>query len=116
MTRRFMILIVVLGVFSMAAGCGRQAQNSADSQEAIQAAQAKPSKEEKVQYLAQQAQQFISSKKYDEAVDVAQYILDKLDSRSADALAIMEKAKAEMQQVAKGAVDDAKKKLDSLGL
>ena len=116
MTRRFLILFILLAAFAVVGGCGRQTQNSVSSQDAIQVAQNKPSKEEKIKYLAQQAQQFISSKKYDQAVDVAQYILDNLDSRSASALAILEKANDEMQQVAQGAVDDAKKKLNSLGL
>ena len=110
---RVLGLMVLLSVFLM--GCGGGAPQAANSQEAITAAKAKATVEDQVKYLVDQGNKFINSKEYDQAVNVAKYVLSNLDKESEPAKALLEKAKAQLQAAAQGAMDDAKKKLGTLG-
>jgi ABC-type transporter Mla subunit MlaD len=90
------------------AGC---AKKSASSGEAIQNSQSLKTTQEKVNYLVGQAQAFMDSKEYREAIDTAQYVLNNLDKNSQQAKDLIEKAKTQLQAVAQKAIEDAKKNL-----
>ena len=113
MKRTLTILIsaaLIAGIGLM--GC---AQKAASSSEAIELAKAKETVEQKVNYLVGQANAFVNSKEFDEAIKTAQYILSNLDKDSTAAQGIIEKAKEEMKKAAQAAVDDVKSKLGSFG-
>jgi len=105
---------VVLG----AAGCAQE-KTAASSGEAINTAKAMATVEEKVDYLVGQANAFYKSDDFQQAVDVAQYILSKVDSESREAKNLLEKAKSALAAKAQQAVDkvagDVKNKLGSFG-
>lgn len=92
-------------------GCTKKA---ASSSEAINNAKALQTTEQKTDYLVGQANAFVSSKEYQSAIDVAQYILTNLDKESQEAKAILEKAKAKLEAAAKAAVGDVQKELGGL--
>lgn len=108
----FMAVLFVLGSF--VSGCS-QASKSANSQEAIQVSKNYKTVEEQVNYLVTQANQFINSQKFDEAVNTAKYILSDLDKNSAAAQGILEKAKNELAKQASGALDSLKNKISEAG-
>lgn len=107
-------LIVVLGV----AGCAQQPK-SANSSEAIQAADTLQTVEEKAKFLINEANAFINSKKFDDAIKTAQYVLNNLDQDSAEAKSLLERAQAELKKMAEQKIDEVKgemqKKLGSFG-
>lgn len=108
---------VLVGLFIcglMVSGCAQQAK-ATDSQQAIAQAEQYQSIEEKVQYLVTQANQFLNSKEFNEAISTAQYVIKELDQNSQDAKNILETAKAELQKVAQGAVKDVKNVLGGIG-
>lgn len=111
---RIAALAVVMSLVAL--GCGGSAPQAKSSSEAIELSKAKTEVKAQVDYLVSQANQFINSEKFDEAVNVAKYILSDLDQNSDKAKAIMEKAKVELQKAAQGALDDAKKKLNDIKL
>lgn len=110
MKKKLIVIVSILFIGASIWGCTQKAANSS---EAIQAAQAKQTVDQKVSYLVSQANAFVSSKEFDEAIKTAQYILSNLDKDSAAAQSIIEKAKAEMQKAAQAAVSDVKDKLPS---
>ena len=57
----------------------------------------------------------MNSKEFDQAIRAAQYVLSNLDSNSAQAQSIIDKAKAEMQKAAESAMADVKNKLGGIG-
>ena len=71
--------------------------------------------QEKVNYLVDQANAFVSSKEFEEAIKTAQYILSNFDQNSQKAKDIIEKAKAELSKKATAAVDDIKGKISGFG-
>ena len=107
-------MLLVLGIFVSltAAGC---AQKAANSQQAVQQSQQYQTVDEKVKYLVSQANQFLNSKEFNEAVSTAQYILSNLDKNSQEAKSILETAKAQLQQAAQGAVKDVSSALGGFG-
>ena len=57
-----------------------------------------------------------ANQQFDEAIDTARYILNKLDSNSTEAKSIIEKAKAELEKLAKQKAEELKKGVtDKLG-
>lgn len=106
------LLVVVLALSLGILGCTKKA---ASSQEAISNTQTMKTVDEKVNYLVGQANAFINSKEFDQAIQTAQYILSNLDQNSTAAKDIIEKAKAEMTKAAQGAMQDVKSKLGSFG-
>jgi len=102
----FLIVLFLLSV--TVAAC---AQKAASSTEAIDVAKAMETVEAKSKYLVQQANAFISSEQFDEAIKTAKYVLANLDSESQDAKSIIERAKEELAKKAEGAVADMKDKL-----
>jgi len=103
---RFVTLAMLVGF--LAAGC---APKAADSQQAIAQSKTMKTADDQAKHLVGQANAFINSKNFDEAIKTAQYILSNLDQNSADAKSILEKAQAELQKSAQAAEGDMKNKL-----
>lgn len=121
----FRPLIAFLAVAVLVAGCGQQAK-TANSSQAIEQAKTMKTVDEQVKFLVAEANAFIGSKQYQDAVNAAQYILASLDKNSQEAKGILEKATAELTQVAQEkvaqaqatankAMDDMKTKLGTIG-
>lgn len=117
----FVACVIAIG----ASGC-QPAPQAATSQEVVQAAQAKATPQEKADFLVAQANAFLNSKNYDEAIKTAQYVLGNVDKNSTQARSVVEKATAELEKVArqkleemKGSADktvtDVSKKLEAFG-
>jgi outer membrane PBP1 activator LpoA protein len=109
------VFCLVLGLGLV--GCAQQ--KAASSGEAIEASKSMETVEQKVDYLVGQAKVFYNSKDFQQAVDVAQYILRSLDKDSQEAKNLLEKAKealvAKAQEAVGTATEDVKKKLGSFG-
>ena len=101
-------LIVALG----AVGCAKKA---ASAQEAIDNSKSLKTVEEQVKYLVGQANAFISSKQFDQAISAARYVLSSLDQNSAQAKSVIEKAQEAIKNAAQRAVADVKNKLGGFG-
>ncbi len=106
------ILIIGLVIGFIAFGCGQRAQNSG---EAIELSKVKATVEAQAKYLVQQANGFINSDQFDEAIKTARYVLSNLDSKSTAAQGIIEKAQAELKKIADQKIREIKGKLGSLG-
>jgi hypothetical protein len=104
--------LVVLSVLAMvslvAAGCAKRA---ASSSEAIEHAKTLTVPQEQVNYLVGQAQAFLSSKNYQEAIKTAQYVLSNVDANAQAAKDVLEKATQQLKRDAEQAAGDVKKKL-----
>ena len=112
------VLLSVLGVILVGtlffSGCGRTPQ-SESGKDAISVAQSLSTDKEKVDYLIKEAKAFYNSKEFQQAIDIAQYILKYLDNDSQEAKSLLEKAKEQLQAQVEGAVGEATKKLGSFG-
>lgn len=86
-------------------------QQAATAVEAIKQSEAMKSVQEKVNYLIGQANAFYDAKKFQPAIDIAQYILANLDANSSPAQSLLEKAKRGLQS----AVSDVTGKIGTLG-
>jgi hypothetical protein len=110
---------LMIGAALLVSGCGQKAASTASSGDAIKNSQALQTVSEKVKYLVGQANTFMNSKNYQQAVNVAQYILTNLDKDSADAKSILQKAtellKAEAAKAMDSAKTDLQNKLGGLG-
>ncbi|MCK4859218.1 MAG: hypothetical protein KAS87_01530 [Candidatus Omnitrophica bacterium] len=106
---------IVLGLFLslVLVGCGEK--KVASSNEAIQTAKSMETTQEKVDYLTKQAKAFYNSKEFQQAVDIAQYILRYVDKDSQAAKDLLEKAKDALASQVKGAAEDVKKRLGDFG-
>lgn len=100
--------ICICCVFLMGTGC---AQKTVSVSEAIQNSQALKTVQEKVSYLVKQAEALYNSKQYQQAIDVAKYVLSNLDSKSLEAKALIQKATTQLQAAAQKAVGDVSNKL-----
>ena len=108
------LLMVCVVVFSFAvAGCGVKKAESSSA--AINASKAMSTTPEKVSYLIDQAKAFYSSKNFQEAVNIAQYVLNNIDNNSLDAKNLIEKAKAELAKAGQQKLDEMKNKLGTFG-
>jgi hypothetical protein len=108
--KTIVVFCLIMGLITF--GC---AQRAKDSREAIELSKAKTSVEAQAQYLVQQANSFINSDQFDEAIKTAKYILSELDSNSQAAENIIEKAQAEMKQMAEQKLQEVKGKLGDFG-
>ncbi len=102
-----LIFCFVLSVVGL--GCGTKP--AASSKEAITASAAFKTAQEKVNYLIAQAKAFYNAKDFQQAVDLAQYVLRYVDTNSQEAKSLLEKAKAELAAMAQKKVSDFKKNL-----
>ena len=112
--KNFLTAVFAAGLIFAVAGCAQQ-KPAASSQEAIQQSKEMKTVDEQVKYLVSQANSFINSQKFDEAVQTARYILSNLDQNSVEAKSILEKATAQMKEAANKAMGDVKNKLGSFG-
>ena len=116
--KKFLVLVMVacVGMVLVFSGCAKKAATSND---AISQADAFNTVNEKVKYLVSQANAFVSSKQYDQAISVAQYILSDLDKSSAEAKGILQKATEQLKAEATKALgtvqSDVKSKLGTFG-
>ena len=92
-------------------GCAQQKPQAASSSEAITQAKTLPSADEQVKYLVNQANAFVNSKNFDDAINTAKYILSELDQNSQEAKSILEKAQEELKKMAGAKLDEMKGKL-----
>ena len=102
------VLCLLVGITLV--GCG--AKKAGSSKEAINATQTMETAKQKTDYLIGQAKAFYNSKEFQNAVDVAQYVLRYLDSDSQQAKDLLQKAKEALASAAKGAVEDVKQKFE----
>jgi len=106
--RRIGMLLVIAALAGSAIldGCTRQA---ASSSEAIEYAKTLRSAEQQSSYLVSQAQVFIDSQDYQEAIQTAQYVLSSVDPRSQSAMDLMGQAKAKLAADAQAVIGGTKK-------
>lgn len=102
-------LIIILAGF----GCGRRTH---DTSEAIALSKAKTTPEEREKYLVEQANRLIDSKQFVEAIKTAKYVLSHLDSNSAAARNIIEKAQSEAKKLADQKLREVKGRPGNVGL
>lgn len=108
------IVLAVLMVLAIAAaGCG--AKKAASSSAAIEQANTMQTVDAKVDYLVGQAKSFYSSKEFQGAVDIAQYVLRYLDSESTAAKDLIEKAKQQLTAQAESMMKEAKTAVSGFG-
>ena len=93
-------------------GCTKKA---ASSQEAISSAKSMQTLQEKVDYLVPQAKAFYNSKEYQQAIDIAEYILARLDKNSAQAKDILARAKEQLKAAVDKASSGVKNKITVFG-
>ena len=106
----FVFLISAAAVTCAMMGCVKKAASSA---EAIKQSQLMQKTDQMVDYLMGQANAFLSSKDYSEAIKTAQYILSDLDQNSKEAKAVLEKARARLSEQAKSMMEDVKKSMNN---
>jgi len=81
------------------------------SQEAIEKAKAlQVTASEKAEFLVGEAKSMYNSKQFQDAVSTVQYALQHFDKNSAEAKALLDKAKKALVDAGEKAVDEAKKK------
>jgi len=73
-----LVMVFCVAAFLLETGCSQP--TSKNSKEAINVAQTIESQDKKVDFLYQQAQNFIGQEEYSEAKQIAEYILTKLDA------------------------------------
>lgn len=103
--KKTVLFLIALAVVLSASACE---QRAATSQEAINLAKEKQTIEAQVDYLISQANSFVSSQKFDEAINTAKYILAELDQNSQEAQGIIESAKAGLEKLAQQKIEEAK--------
>jgi len=101
------IFCLAAGIF-LSAGCVKKANSVS---EAIQNSEALKTIQEKASYLIKQAEIFYNSKEFQQAIQIAQYVLNSVDKNSQAAKDLIEKAKAQLQAVAQKAAGDVSSKL-----
>lgn len=111
---RYAVLVTVVCLLAAAvSGCAQKPQ-SASSTDAIQQANQLETVEAQVNYLVKEANAFINSQKFDEAVNTAKYILSNLDKESVQAKSILEKAQAELKKLAEAKAEELKGSLGGM--
>ncbi|KJJ83849.1 hypothetical protein OMAG_002290 [Candidatus Omnitrophus magneticus] len=113
--RKFFMLVCFLIVATaiVLTGCG--AKKAESSQAAIKQAETMATVEEKTNYLVGQAKAFYNSKDLQEAVNIAQYVIIKLNADSSAAKDILAKAQADLTKEMQKSAEELKKTFSSLG-
>ncbi len=107
--RKLAAVLVVAGIFvSLVAGC---TQKAASSKDAIENSKTMQTVQQKADYLIGQAKAFYNSKDFQQAVDIAQYVLSNVDKDSVQAKDLIEKAKAELAKIGQQKLDEMKSKI-----
>ena len=105
--------VCCMAVFILA-GCVQQPK-TASSNEAVNQAKQLETVEAQVKFLVKEANAFVSSEKFDEAIKTAKYVLSELDQNSLEAKTIIEKAQAELKRMAEEKAQEMKDKLGAFG-
>lgn len=105
------LLLGILSCFSLCLVLGVVYAGPTSVSEAIQKSQTFKDVKERVNYLIAKAQALYNSKQYQDAIDVATYILNKIDPNSEKAKSLIEKAKAQLQATAQKALGNVSNKL-----
>lgn len=113
--KKVLALMIVACFIVMSAVSGCAPAKAASSQEAIQKSQALQSVKEKTDYLIAQAKAFYGTKQYQDVVNLTQYVIQNVDAASAEAKALLEKAKADMTAEMKKASDQMKQQFSKFG-
>ncbi|MFC1593749.1 hypothetical protein ACFL38_00285 [Candidatus Omnitrophota bacterium] len=113
--KKAIVVMMMLGlsVSLIASGCGQQKAESSGA--AIEAAQAMETADQKVDYLIGQAKAFYGSKDFQNAIEIAQHVLQYLDKDSQAAKDLIEKAKEALAAKAKEALGEAAGNIPGLG-
>lgn len=109
----FLVLVISFALSLSAVGCGQKSTGS--STEAIQSVQTMQTTQEKVTSLISQANALYNSKQFQQAIDIAKYILTTLDSNSQPAKDLLTKATEALKAQAGKVVEDVKGTLGSFG-
>ena len=114
MNKQFLTILAGCLIVSLVAiGCG--AAKSESPKAAIDYSKTLKDTQEKVDYLVSQAKTYYNSKQFQGAVDIAQYVLRYLDSDSAAAKDLLQKAKDQLTAATKSAIEQAKKGFAGVG-
>ncbi len=114
MNKALLITVFLTGAVLAVSSCSQQPKSASASQ-AIEQSKALQTTDAQAKYLIDQANAFVNSKNFDEAIQTAKYVLANLDANSAEAKSILEKAAAEMKKVALQKAEEVKKSLGGLG-
>jgi len=106
----FVLLIFAAAVSCATMGCTRKAASSA---EAIRQSETMQTAGQKADYLIGQANAFLSSRDYSEAIKTAQYVLSNLDQNSKEAKAILDKARNKLSEQVNSMMEDVKKSMNN---
>jgi hypothetical protein len=108
--RKFLFLAIVAGLVCGISfvGCTKKA---ASSQEAIESSKTMQDVKQQASYLMGQANAFYNSKNFQEAVNIAQYVLSYLDKNSQEAQSLLDKAKEQIKALGAQKIDALKGKL-----
>ncbi len=113
LSRNIVVLLVFCLTFGFTlTGC---VQKAASSSEAIETAKAMETPEAKTNYLMQQARAFYNSKDFQEAINIAQHVLNYLDKDSQEAKDLIEKAKQKLSELAQQKTNELKSKISNIG-
>jgi hydroxylamine reductase (hybrid-cluster protein) len=100
------LIIITLCLFIGFAAVGCADKKAESSQAAISQAQTMQSVDEKVSYLMGQAQAFYNSDDFQNAIEVAQHVLSKLDKNNQQAKDLITQAKEALKAQASKALED----------
>ncbi len=106
MKKIHLYVVLCLLVAFVAIGCAQKPE-SADSQQAISNAQKLQDVKAQADYLIKEANAFLNSQQFDQAVNTAKYVLANLDKESQQAKSIIEQAQAKLAALAQQKVDEA---------
>jgi len=107
-------LAVLTMVIALSAGCAPKPQ-AATADQAIEQSKSMGAPQEQAKYLVSQANAFVNSQKFDDAIASAKYVLANLDANSVEAKNIIEKATAEIKAMAEQKAQELKNKLNNIG-
>lgn len=110
MKRLTLLLAAFVIVAATLVGCA-QAPKSANSSEAIDYAKTLEGVEAQAKFLLKEAEAFVNSKQYDEAIKAAKYVISTYESEADAAKKILEDAQAELKKLAEAKADELKAKM-----
>ncbi|MBN1794800.1 MAG: hypothetical protein JW844_07550 [Candidatus Omnitrophica bacterium] len=109
------VLVLVMSLGMVAAGYGQEEVQTASIQEFIDVAATLATTQEKIDYLLEQGQALYNSQEFQQAVNIAQYVLQYLDKDSQAAKDLLEMAQEELSAKAGETAGGLMKSLGSLG-
>ncbi len=112
--RKFIVVMSAVCFLAGVALVGCGPKRAASSRDAIDASKVMQTVDEKVDYLMGQANAFYNSKEYDQAIEIAQYVLAGLDKNSTAAKDLITKAKGKLAALAEQKADELKGKVSGM--